>query len=182
MKRAVHPLVCVSRREERRKITDCYRRKVLELETRAVVVPVEVVVIDVENQSRLDPEKSRGELKPTRHSRSPVEEHRVDQASHRRVTVLVTFDELRQGFLAVVLEVQRPALNLFGGGKASLVEAVGESKEREVVVKVAVLRYHGAVEDGDARDESDTCAGGSDEATSEMERWVHVALSRVRYE
>lgn len=71
-------------------------------------------------------------------------------------------------------------MTVFGGGKASLVEAVGESKEREVV-KVAVVGYHRAVEDGDARDESDTCASGSDEPTSETERWVHVALRRERY-
>ncbi|CAA7037771.1 unnamed protein product [Microthlaspi erraticum] len=82
------------------------------------------------NQSRLDPEKSRGKLKPMRHFRSPVEKNRVDQASNRRVTVQIIFYEIRQDFRSVSNEIHGPVVTVFGCGNAS----VGESKEREIVV------------------------------------------------
>ena len=116
---------------------------------------MKIIIEDVEHGGRLNPQKGRGEVEPTRHLCGPSLKERVDY-TRERVTLsgpreYEIGDEL--GAAALELREVEGIVGVVGGGEAAVV-AVGEGEEGEAGDGGLIGHAAVHVEGGG---ESDTC-------------------------
>lgn len=145
------------------------------------VVPVfvKVVIIDIQNRGRLNPQEHPRNTKLTRHLCDPGKHEGVGEAGERFAFLFSGGYDVSQKLRAAALELGHVGVHVgVLGGFVTVVVAVGEGDEGEA--GDGGFFEHATVE-VDAGSESDVDANCS-ESLGKLKRGVYVALDGVGYE
>lgn len=139
---------------------------------------MEVIVVDIENRSRLDPEQRRRELKAVRCLGGPREEYGVDYAGERAASVCGGGGEIGDSLLAAAANLRQEVVGVVEAVFETVVVAIGVGSEGQSGESGRSFA-HAAV-GGNGGDEGDFRADAN-QPLGELKARVYVTLRRKNH-